>query len=410
MSERSSLLIEKAEAELAPVFRRMEETELVCSKRVLEAFRNNRIAARHFNPTTGYGYDDEGRDALDRVFAEAMQAEAALVAPQFSSGTQTIFTALSAILRPGDTVLFACGSPYDTLLEAVGICGEAPGSLKEFGISHRILELTGEGRPDLNALKAELSDKPKIVYFQRSRGYAWRNSLLPSEMKPAFDLIKELSPESVIMVDNCYGEFTQKDEPTAFGADIIMGSLIKNPGGGIAHTGGYIAGRRDLIDLCSNRLTVPGIGREAGCWPAGYLPYYQGIFLAPHTVCQALKTAALFASVFEGLGLMSMPASSAERSDIVQALRFERSEQLISFCRVIQSASPVDSFVVPEPWAMPGYTDEVIMAAGAFIQGSSIELSADGPIREPYTAYIQGGLTYSHGRIAAEAVLDELLR
>ena len=410
MSERSRLLIEKAEAELAPVFRRMEETELVCSKRVLEAFRNNRIAARHFNPTTGYGYDDEGRDALDRVFAEAMQAEAALVAPQFSSGTQTIFTALSAILRPGDTVLFACGSPYDTLLEAVGICGEAPGSLKEFGISHRILELTGEGRPDLNALKAELSDKPKIVYFQRSRGYAWRNSLLPSEMKPAFDLIKELSPESVIMVDNCYGEFTQKDEPTAFGADIIIGSLIKNPGGGIAHTGGYIAGRRDLIDLCSNRLTVPGIGREAGCWPAGYLPYYQGIFLAPHTVCQALKTAALFASVFEGLGLMSMPASSAERSDIVQALRFERSEQLISFCRVIQSASPVDSFVVPEPWAMPGYTDEVIMAAGAFIQGSSIELSADGPIREPYTAYIQGGLTYSHGRIAAEAVLDELLR
>ena len=410
MSERSRLLIEKAEAELAPVFRRMEETELVCSKRVLEAFRNNRIAARHFNPTTGYGYDDEGRDALDRVFAEAMQAEAALVAPQFSSGTQTIFTALSAILRPGDTVLFACGSPYDTLLEAVGICGEAPGSLKEFGISHRILELTGEGRPDLNALKAELSDKPKIVYFQRSRGYAWRNSLLPSEMKPAFDLIKELSPESVIMVDNCYGEFTQKDEPTAFGADIIMGSLIKNPGGGIAHTGGYIAGRRDLIDLCSNRLTVPGIGREAGCWPAGYLPYYQGIFLAPHTVCQALKTAALFASVFEGLGLMSMPASSAERSDIVQALRFERSEQLISFCRVIQSASPVDSFVVPEPWAMPGYTDEVIMAAGAFIQGSSIELSADGPIREPYTAYIQGGLTYSHGRIAAEAVLDELLK
>ena len=410
MSERSRLLIEKAEAELAPVFRRMEETELACSKRVLEAFRNNRIAARHFNFTTGYGYDDEGRDALDRVFAQCLQAEAALVAPQFSSGTQTIFTALSAILRPGDTVLFACGSPYDTLLEAVGICGEAPGSLKEFGISHRILELTGEGKPDLEAIKEALKDEPRIVYFQRSRGYAWRNSLLPAEMKPAFDLIKELSPGSVIMVDNCYGEFTQKDEPTAFGADIIMGSLIKNPGGGIARTGGYIAGRRDLIDLCANRLTVPGIGREAGCWPEGYLPYYQGIFLAPHTVCQALKTAALFAGVFEGLGLMSMPSSTAERSDIVQALRFERSEQLIEFCRVIQSVSPVDSFVVPEPWAMPGYTDEVIMAAGAFIQGSSIELSADGPIREPYTAYIQGGLTYSHGRIAAEAVLDELLK
>ena len=410
MSEYSRKLIAEAEAELAPVFKRMEETELICTKRVLEAFRHNRIAARHFNFTTGYGYDDEGRDALDRIFAEVFTTEAAIVAPQFSSGTQTIFTALSAILRPGDTMLSAVGSPYDTLLEAIGIEGSAAGSLKEFGINYRQIELDENGEIDLEALARELEAKPRIVYFQRSRGYEWRNSLLPSQMKPAFDLVKKLSAESVIMVDNCYGEFTCAEEPTAFGADIIMGSLIKNPGGGIAHTGGYIAGRRDLIDMAANRLTVPGIGREAGCWPEGYLPYYQGIFLAPHTVCQALKNAALFACVFERLGLMSMPSSSAERSDIVQALRFERKEQLLSFCRVIQSASPVDSFVVPEPWAMPGYTDEVIMAAGAFVQGSSIELSADGPIREPYTAYIQGGLTYSHGRLAAEAVLDELIK
>ncbi|MBR4658758.1 MAG: methionine gamma-lyase family protein [Clostridia bacterium] len=409
MSNTALKLIEETEKELAPVFARMENVELICQRRVLEAFRSNRIAARHFAGTTGYGYDDEGRDKLDRIFAEVMQAEKAVVVPQLSSGTHTIFAALSAILRPGDVMLSAVGTPYDTLLEAIGITGNAKGSLKKFGIEYRQIELDANGGVDLDSLKRELAGKPRIVYFQRSRGYAWRNSLLPSEMKPAFDLVKELSPESVIMVDNCYGEFTQADEPTAFGADIIMGSLIKNPGGGIAHTGGYIAGRADLMEMVENRITVPGIGREAGCYPAGYLPYYQGIFLAPHVVCQALKTAALFAGAFEKLGLMSMPASDSERSDIVQALRFNKKEQLIEFCRIIQSVSPVDSFVVPEPWAMPGYTDEVIMAAGTFIQGASIELTADAPIREPYTAYIQGGLTYSHGRIAAETVLKSLI-
>ncbi|MBO4848714.1 MAG: methionine gamma-lyase family protein [Clostridia bacterium] len=403
----SKELIRETEKELAPVFARMEETELVCQRRVLDAFRLNRVAARHFNPTTGYGYDDEGRDTLDRIFAHVMQAEAAVVVPQLSSGTHALFTALSALLRPGDILLSAAGRPYDTLVEAIGIEGNAPGSLREFGIEYREIGLNDDGI-DLKALEKELAAKPKLVYFQRSRGYAWRNSLLPSDMKPAFDLVKELSPESVIMVDNCYGEFTQKDEPTHYGADVIVGSLIKNPGGGIAHTGGYIAGRRDLVEMAANRVTVPGIGREAGCFPGGYLPYYQGIFLAPHVVCQALKTAALFAGVFEKLGLMSMPSSTAERSDIVQALRFNTKEQLIGFCRVIQSVSPVDSFVAPEPWAMPGYTDEVIMAAGTFIQGASIELTADAPIREPYTGYIQGGLTYSHGRIAVETVLDSL--
>lgn len=401
-------LIAAAEKSLRPVFDRMEETELVCQRRVIEAFRENRVAARHFNPTTGYGYDDEGRDTLDRIFAHVMQAEAAVVAPQLSSGTATIFTALAALLRPGDLILSPVGKPYDTLLEAIGISGNAAGSLREFGVCYDDFPLK-DSTIDLEELEKRLASKPKIVYFQRSRGYEWRNSLLPQEMKPAFDLIKKLSPESIIMVDNCYGEFTQKDEPTAFGADIIMGSLIKNPGGGLAHTGGYIAGRKDLIEAVANRITVPGIGREAGCWPGGYLPYYQGLFMAPHTVCQALKTAALFAGAFESLGLVSMPSSDSERSDIVQALRFADKESLISFCRAIQSVSPVDSFVAPEPWAMPGYSDEVIMAAGTFIQGASIELTVDAPIRAPYTVYIQGGLTYSHGRIAAEKVLETIL-
>ena len=404
----SASLIDSVEKELSPVFTRMEKTETACMKRVLSAFRNNRVAARHFNPTTGYGYDDEGRDTLDRIFAEVMQAEAALVVPQLSSGTHTIFTALASILRPGDVILSVCGRPYDTMVEAIGIEGNVHGSLREYGISYREIGLKGESI-DLIALERELSDKPKVVYFQRSRGYAWRNSLLPAAMKPAFDLVKAKSPESVIFVDNCYGEFTQENEPTYYGADVIVGSLIKNPGGGIAHTGGYIAGRKDLIELAANRITVPGIGREAGSCPGGYLPYYQGLFLAPHVVCQALKTAALFAGAFEKLGMESMPSPSAERSDIVQALRFEKKEQLIEFCRIIQSVSPVDSFVAPEPWAMPGYTDEVIMAAGTFIQGASIELTADAPIREPYTAYIQGGLTYSHGRLAAETVIDKMI-
>ncbi len=408
MSTNNSELIKLAESELKDVFTRIEQVEYVVQERIIEAFRSERIAARHFNPTTGYGYDDEGRDTLDRLFAKAMCSEAALVVPQLSSGTHTLFAALSALLRPVDTLLCAAGQPYDTLLEAIGIQGKASGSLAEFGVKYEQIDLTEQGSIDMGRLSKALKIAPKVVYFQRSRGYAWRESLKPIDMQPAFELIKSVSPDSIIMVDNCYGEFTCTQEPTAFGADLIAGSLIKNPGGGIAHTGGYIAGRRDIIEAVANRITVPGIGREAGCYPAGYLPYYQGLFIAPHTVAQALKTSALFARVFELRGMQSMPASDSERSDIVQALRFDNKQQLIEFCRVIQSVSPVDSFVVPEPWAMPGYTDEVIMAAGTFIQGASIELTADAPIREPYTGYIQGALTYGHGRYAVERVLDAL--
>ena len=408
MSDKNVKLILQAEVELVPAFRRIEDTEYVVQERIIEAFRLHRVAARHFNPTTGYGYDDEGRDTLDKLFADAMCSEAALVVPQLSSGTHTLFTVLSALLMPGDTMLSAAGRPYDTLLEAIGIEGGASGSLACYGVKYDQIELTPQGTVDLSGLAEKLTMKPKLVYFQRSRGYAWRESLKPRDMQPAFKLIKELSPESITMVDNCYGEFTCEQEPTAFGADVIAGSLIKNPGGGLAHTGGYIAGRREIIEAAANRVTVPGIGRESGCWPAGYLPYYQGLFVAPHVVAEALKTSALFAKVFELKGMESMPASDAERSDIVQALRFNNKEQLIEFCRIIQSVSPVDSFVVPEPWAMPGYTDEVIMAAGTFVQGASIELTADAPIREPYTGYIQGALTYGHGRYAVKKVLDAL--
>lgn len=406
MKDKNAELILNAEADLEEVFKRINSVEYAVQERVIEAFRRHRVAARHFNPTTGYGYDDEGRDTLDKLFADALCCEKALAAPQFSSGTHTLFTALSALLMPGDTLYCAAGRPYDTLVEAIGIEGCVPGSLAAYGVKYIQSELDRDGKLDLDAIASVLKSKPRLVYFQRSRGYAWRESLKPEDMRPAFELIKELSPQSIIMVDNCYGEFTCVNEPSSFGADIIAGSLIKNPGGGLAHTGGYIAGRGDLIDIIAGRVMVPGIGREAGCWPAGYLPYYQGLFIAPHVVAGALKTSALFARVFEIKGMETMPSAYAVRSDIVQALRFENKEQLLEFCRIIQSVSPVDSFVVPEPWAMPGYTDEVIMAAGAFVQGASIELSADAPIREPYTGYIQGALTYGHGRYAVKKVLD----
>ncbi len=397
------------EAELADVFRRIEITEFAVQERVLNAFRENRVAARHFNPTTGYGYDDDGRDTLDRVFAAAMQAEAALVVPQFTSGTHAIFTVLSAILRPNDTMLAVTGRPYDTLVEAIGIDGSAKeGSLSESGINYKELRLDSHGNIQLDMLKKALTERPRMVYFQRSRGYEWRDSLLPWDMQPAFDIVHELSPDSVVVVDNCYGEFTQIDEPTKFGADIIVGSLIKNPGGGLALTGGYVAGKAVHIDRIANRVTVPGIGRESGSYAGGYLAFYEGLFIAPHVVAQALKTVALFARMFERLGLATMPASDAVRSDIVQALRFNTAEELMGFCKTIQSVSPIDSFVTPEPWAMPGYMDEVIMAAGTFVQGASIELSADAPIRKPYTGYIQGGITYGHGRIAAMSVYEML--
>lgn len=403
--------VTELEKELSDVYARIESIESQNEARVLGAFLKNRIAAHHFNPSTGYGYDDIGRDGLDRVFADCFGAEAAVVSPQLISGTHAIYCVLAGILLPGDTLLAVSGQPYDTLVEAIGIEGDSEGSLREFGINYEKVDLLPNGDFDIDAIEAAVSRlKPKLVHIQRSRGYAWREAILPRKMGEVFAKIKTISPDTVIAVDNCYGEFTCAEEPLAYGADIIVGSLIKNPGGGLAPTGGYFAGKKTIVDRIANRLTVPGIGREAGSYFGSYLPFYQGLFSAPHVVAQSLKTSALFAKVFETLGLPTMPSSTAERSDIVQALRFNTKEELIDFCRCIQAVSPVDGYVVPEPYAMPGYRSEVIMAAGAFIQGSSIELSADAPIVEPYTGYVQGALNYAHGRLAVMKVLSVLTK
>lgn len=411
IDEKAYETITMLEAELKDVFNGIDEVESINQARVLSAFHKSKVAAHYFNPTTGYGYDDIGRDNLDRIFADTFRTESAVVSPQIVSGTHAIFAVLSGLLRSGDTMLAISGKPYDTLVNAIGIEGDVPCSLKERGVIYKQIDLTADGGFQLDEIekKVELL-KPRMVYVQRSRGYAWREAILPEQMKLVFERIKQLSEESIIVVDNCYGEFTSIYEPTDFGADIIVGSLIKNVGGGLAPTGGYFAGKREYVERISYALTVPGIGRECGSYFSSYLPYYQGFFNAPHAVAQSLKTSALFAKTFEYLNLPTMPNSNAKRSDIVQALRFNKKEELIAFCRCIQSVSPVDGHVVPEPWAMPGYNDEVIMAAGTFIQGASIELTADAPITEPYTGYVQGALNYAHGKIAVMRVLTELMR
>ncbi len=402
--EAVSRLIEAAERSLKDVFSRIERIEYHNQRRVLQAFREERIAPHHFAPSSGYGYDDIGRDTLDRLFARALETEDALVRPQIANGTQAIFTALAGLLERGDTLLCITGKPYDTLETAIGLRDDAPGSLKRMGVDYRQVELKN-GNIDVKAAIAAADASVRVVYVQRSRGYAWRNAILPEAMEEAFTKLHAALPNAWIVVDNCYGEFVCEREPSAYGADVIIGSLIKNPGGGLAPTGGYIAGKKTCIERIEHRLTVPGMGREVGSYAGSYAPFYQGLFLAPHTVAQALKTAVLFAAVFEKIGMTSMPGSDEKRSDIVQAIRLNDASALCAFCRSIQDNSPVDSFLTPEPWDMPGYAHQVIMAAGAFVQGSSIELSADGPLCEPYTAYIQGGLSYAHGRLAVEGAL-----
>ena len=410
ISDRARELVWNAEQYLEGVFRRVDAVEMANQQRVLEAFWSERVSTRHFAPTTGYGYDDIGRDTLDRVFAHAMQADKALVRPQLANGTHAIFTALAGLVEPGDCILSITGEPYDTLLEAIGTRGDAPNSLKRMGVSFRAIDLTEKGGLDLYAIRQSDAKQVRVVYAQRSRGYAWREAITMSQMKEAFDLVKERFPDAVILVDNCYGEFVEATEPTAQGADLIAGSLIKNPGGGLAPTGGYIAGRASLIDRIAQRMTVPGMGAEVGSYAGDYRLFYQGLFLAPHVTAQCVKSAVLFARAFEQMNLLTMPWCDANRSDIIQAVRFPDAASLVAFCRSIQKAAPVDSFVSPEPWDMPGYEDQVVMAAGAFVQGATTELSADGPIREPYTAYLQGALSYAHARIACMLACDELIR
>ncbi len=406
------LLVSRAKARVTAQLEEAEHIAYRCSERVLMAFQAHHVSARHFSPTEGYGYDDIGRDTLDALFADALQAEDALVRPQIANGTHAIFLALSGVLEPGNKILSITDIPYDTLQTAIGLTENAPNSLKRFGITMESIPFTEAGQIDLDEALRKLQQDASIrmVYVQRSRGYAWRNAVTIDEMRECFSAIRRVRNDVIIFTDNCYGEFVEENEPTAVGADLIAGSLIKNCGGGIAPTGGYIAGRKDLIEAVSYRLTVPGSGREVGSYAFSYRPYYQGLFMAPHTVCQCMKSAILYASLFEELGFTSMPSVDAKRSDIIQSVRFDTKQQLVAFCTAVQSAAPIDSFVVPEPWAMPGYADPVIMAAGAFVQGATTELSADAPIREPYVGYMQGALTFEHALLAAKGIVQALLQ
>ena len=402
-------LLDSAERTLSQRFLALEETERTNFARVMEAFRAEHVAVRHFAPTTGYGYGDDGRDALERIFARIFGCEDALVRPSIASGTHALALCLFDLLRPGDVLVAGSGKPYDTLESVIGLTGGAgQGSLREYGIGYAQVDLKDDD-VDLPTLLQALKDpRAKVVALQRSRGYDWRASLTVERLGEVAQAVHAARPDVVVMVDNCYGEFVCDKEPTHLGCDIAVGSLIKNPGGGLAPTGGYLVGRADLVEKCACRLTSPGIGREVGSYLGGYDRFYQGLFLAPHVVSQAVKGAMLAAAVFTQLGLAVSPGPEDPRSDIIQAIRFEDPEKLIAFCQGIQYASPIDSHVTPEPWDMPGYQDPVIMAAGTFVSGASIELSADAPIRAPYIGYMQGGLTLAHVRYALEHVLRHL--
>ena len=400
-------LILKAEARCQEAFRRMEAIEYHNTEKVLDVMRTHQVSPRHFAPTTGYGYDDVGRDTLEAIYADLFHTEAAIVRPQIVSGTHTLSLAMFGVLCPGDELLYASGAPYDSLEEVIGLRGDGACSLKEMNVSYAQVEMK-DGKLDLPAIRAAMKPNTRMVAVQRSRGYSTRPSLMPEDVEPLARMLHEEFPNACLMVDNCYGEFVCEKEPSEYGADLCVGSLIKNPGGGLAPTGGYIVGREDLIRRISFRLTAPGIGREEGSYASSYRPYYQGLFMAPHTAVQAVKTSILAAAVFEELGMRSSPAPDARRTDIIQALEFGTPERMVAFCQAIQAASPIDSMAEPEPWDMPGYADPVIMAAGAFVSGASIELSADGPMRAPYAVYLQGGLTYAHGRIALCRALEAM--
>ena len=404
-------LTDKAEVKLSEQFKRVDEIAQINQLKVMKAFSDNRVSEAHFASTTGYGYDDLGRDTLDKIYARIFDAEDALVRHNFVNGTHALSTMLFGVLRPGDLLVAATGKPYDTLEEAIGISGTAGnGSLRDFGIDYKEIALKPDGTPNFEEIKAVLtSTKVKAVMIQRSKGYGWRPTYSPEQIGEIVDTVKAASPNTFCIVDNCYGEFADIYEPTYFGADLIAGSLIKNPGGGIAPSGGYIAGRADLIELCSYRLTSVGIGRECGASLGQNHALYQGIFMAPHITSQAIKTALLCAEIFKSLGFEVDPQPEDIRYDIIQSIKLNAPEKLIAFCQGIQKGAPVDSHVSPEPWDMPGYSDQVIMAAGAFVQGSSIELSADGPMREPYIAYMQGGLTYESAKLGIMMAAQKII-
>lgn len=390
-------------------FEKTEEIALYNVRKVLSAFIRNKVSERHLGISTGYGYNDEGRDTLEKVFAECMGAESSLIRHSFASGTHTITVMLFGILRPGDTLLCVTGRPYDTLIDVLGIDKFSDGSLKDFGVNYEQLDLTQDGRIDLEAVKKKLSEKKyKMVYIQRSRGYSLRPSLSVDEIGKTVQAVKSISPDTAVAVDNCYGEFTETKEPCDVGADVIAGSLIKNAGGGIAPSGGYIAGKKEYVEKCAYRLTCPGVGGEIGATLGHNRELFMGLFSAPKVVSEALKTAIYSAALMERLGFSVTPLFDEERHDIIEAITLGDSEKLIAFCRGIQSASPVDAFALPEPWDMPGYDDKIIMAAGAFTLGSSIELSADAPLREPFAVWMQGGLNFESGRTAVLSAAEQM--
>ncbi len=412
INENIIFLYDETMKDIKKEFEALDEIREYNQFKVLKAFQEEHISDSHFTNSSGYGYGDIGRDALDRVYARIFNTESALVRPHFVNGTHAIGAALFGNLRPGDTMLSICGTPYDTLHGIIGIGEENNiGSLKEYGIKYKQIDLTEKDKINLEKIKETIENDAsiKLIHIQRSTGYGWRKSLLISEMKEAIEFIKSINKNLIVFVDNCYGEFIDIYEPTDVGADIVAGSLIKNIGGGIAPTGGYIAGKKEFVDQASYRLTIPGIGGECGSTFGVMRLFFQGLFLAPHIAIEAVKGAIFCSRIMEKAGFEVLPKYDDKRSDIIQAIKFNDKDKLINFCKGIQKGSPIDSFVECEPWDMPGYSDQVIMAAGAFIQGSSIELSADAPIREPYIAYLQGGLTFDHAKIGVLIALSKIM-
>lgn len=405
--ERLLKLAEKAEAECSEEFALAEKIARKNSEKVLYAFINNKVSTACLGGTTGYGYDDVGRDTLDKVYAEVMEAEDALVRHSFVSGTHALTVALFGVLRTGDKLVSLTGKPYDTLEEVIGIRGNGNGSLKDFGVKYDQVDFLPDGKPNLADIFMKVKDA-KVAYIQRSRGYALRPTLTIDNIAEIVKSVKNANPDAIIMVDNCYGEFVEESEPLSVGADLIIGSLIKNPGAGIAETGGYIAGKKKLVELCSYRMTCVGMGKEVGCTLNQNKLMYQGLIMAPEVVCNAVKTAIFTGKIMSMLGFECLPKQGAKRGDIITTVLMKNSENLIAFCQGIQKGSPIDSYVTPEPWDMPGYDSQVIMAAGAFNMGASIELSADAPLREPFAAYVQGGLTFPIARLGILTAIQEM--
>lgn len=403
--------INECEDSLKERFDELDDITSICQMKVLRAFQENHINATHFDWNTGYGYDDPGRAAVEKVYASIFKTEAALVRPNIVNGTHAIATTLFGLLKPGDELIEATGTPYDTLETVIGkYSTEFNGTIMDYGILYKEVPLNADHDVDLDAIRAAITDKTKVIAMQRSTGYDWRPAISLESLKAVTEMVHEINPDIVVMLDNCYGEFVDTIEPTEFGVDVMAGSLIKNPGGGLALSGGYIVGKEKLIEKISYRLTCPGIGAECGLTFGQNRNIMQGMFLAPKVVNAAVKGALLTGVVYDRLGFEVMPPANTKRSDIIQAVKFQDPDKVVAFCQAIQAAAPIDSYVVPMPWDMPGYRDQVIMAAGAFVQGSSIELSADAPLREPYIAYFQGGLTYEHSKYGVIKSLDTLYK